>query len=150
MSRTIQLSSNGLQRIPDPEIRKDFTFIVEGFSHRCSWHVAHFLSPKLCFQFSLDSASDVFDIETAGANRVFDHILSIGRGDQFSVPDDDFGLYSLIFRELGNSEAISLIYQYSHVDFSISNAIEQFNYCTNFELTCDDVISFTSVITSFH
>jgi hypothetical protein len=142
MSRMIQLSSNGLQRIPDPEIRKDFTFIVEGFPHCCSWHVAHFLSPKLCAQFSHDSTSDVFHIETAGAKEVFDNIILIGRGENFSLPGDDFRLYSLIFQELGNSEAISLIYQYSHVDFSISNAIEQFIYCIDFDFTCDTLISF--------
>jgi hypothetical protein len=43
---------------------------------------------------------------------------------------------------LGNPEAISLIYQYSHVDFSISNAIEQLIYCIDFDLRCDDLISF--------
>jgi hypothetical protein len=61
---------------------------------------------------------------------------------EFSDPGDDFRLYAHISEEFGNSEAISLIYQHSRADFSISNAIAQLIYCTYFDLTYDDLISF--------
>jgi hypothetical protein len=137
---SVRISAEGLRRIPDQEIRKDFAFIVEGVQHRCCWHLAHFLSPKICELSTVDDTVCDFCIETVGANTIFDNILSIGRGDAFSIPESGASrrLYTAVFAELGNFEAISLINQHLNEDLSISNAIDRFVYCLDFQSPSED------------
>jgi hypothetical protein len=95
MTLSIQLSANGLRNIPDPEIRKDFTFIVEGFEYHCSWHLAHFLSPMLCTRSGLDSTVDCFSIDTPGSHSIFGNIISLGHGERISLLEANRQLCSL-------------------------------------------------------
>jgi hypothetical protein len=101
----------GLRRFP--EIREDITFIVEGIFPYCSSHLEYFLSSRLCAQAATDGTFYGFYVETPGAIEAFGSILSIVRGERFSMDWSDCKLYCSLFQDLAMSTR-------SGVGFSVS------------------------------
>jgi hypothetical protein len=117
----IQLTTNGLRNLPHLEKHNDFDIIVGDIHYHCPWHVACFISPRICQAFGTDGSFSEFHISTKDPNNLFKTILSLASGDSLSITPDNRSFYESVFTELGNSEVILSIFEQFEGCFTVKD-----------------------------
>jgi hypothetical protein len=87
----------------------DFTFIVDGNRHDCSWFVAAFLSPRIGRLHRTDGSLNEFVVVTGDPHGYFDDFVSVGRGAPLSLTPANREFLLAIAAELENFELYWLI-----------------------------------------
>jgi hypothetical protein len=140
----ISLSARGLGKIPHPESRNDFEFIVGESHYPCPWYVASFLSPKLCRNHSADISQNVFIVETPDSNHQFCELLSLGRGETIVLTSSSQSFFVSIAREFENSELLFSIKNQIDPKLNNSTVIPRLIERYEFDLPIDEEVEFLS------
>jgi hypothetical protein len=108
MNRFISLSSKGLANIPEDE--QNFEFILIDHSYRCSRFVAAFLSPRVSSLWLGDPTVSCLTLPLSDPDCYFEAILSLGRGAELAVTEQNLRFLISACVELDNNELLHTIF----------------------------------------
>jgi hypothetical protein len=146
--RQVRLSARALANIRIPDEIHDFEFVVGDAHSRCSWFIAHFLSPGIAALRLSGITINEFTVDTKDAKREFSGFLSIGRGCSITIGNDNQSSYWDLSRELLNSELMELVETESFTELSCENVLKLLEERIHFNIECSREIEF--ITSHFH
>jgi hypothetical protein len=124
------------------EDEEAFTFFVDSTEYRCSFAIAHFLSPRICQLRASDFTMISFRIETKDPSNYFADILSLGRGGTVKLSEERMAFISSVGRELWNSELANLFFPTFDDEILSENVISRLAGLSGLDLECSNELPF--------